>query len=193
MITSINNFGPFQADVWGTVSDWMIFLATSCTGLFIYFTLRSQTKVQNLQQELLIIEKGRYRKQFEPEFIVEGNNEWTSQNPINLITLSVRLIKNTAYNIRIVKKADGVFESYYRYIDEMKVNITEDLSYKKPVRHEDLLYSYNINIYFKDANRETYIQNIYGNIESPKITAPKYIGYDIPDQQYAIEEDFLHT
>jgi|GEM_PF-5301439 len=194
MIASINDFGPFQSDVWGTVSDWIIVLVTACTGLFIYLTLRSQTKVQSLQQELLKIEKFRYRKQFEPEFIITSHSEWTSEPQKKLIvSLSIQLTKNTAYSIRIVKKADKVFESYYKHIDEIKVNNIEFLAENKMVKDEDAYYFYNIHIYFKDANKETYVQNIHGFIESPEITAPKYIGNNPPDQEYSMEERMLHS
>jgi len=58
MIFELNNFGPFQSEVWGNVSDWLVFFATVGTGLLIWRTLNSQLKIQEfenirLKRELL--------------------------------------------------------------------------------------------------------------------------------------------
>ncbi len=59
---------PFPAEVWGTVSDWVMIVVTSLTALFLYNTLRSQKDVQKAQNKLLEIEQLRLREDFKPLF-----------------------------------------------------------------------------------------------------------------------------
>jgi hypothetical protein len=58
---------PFLAEVWGTISDWIMILVTTITAYFLYKTLQSQKDVQEAQNELLKIEQIRLREQFKPE------------------------------------------------------------------------------------------------------------------------------
>jgi hypothetical protein len=71
----INNFGPFNSDVWGTVSDWIMVLVTAITLYFLWRTLVSQQKallsqleVQKLQQQTTLIEQERFRLEVQPNF-----------------------------------------------------------------------------------------------------------------------------
>ena len=64
---NINNFGPFNSDVWGTVSDWFIGLITLGTVYFLYKTLKSQIKVQLQQQAITEIELRRYLDAIKPD------------------------------------------------------------------------------------------------------------------------------
>jgi hypothetical protein len=49
---NINDFGPFSANVWGTVSDWIMVSVTTLTALFLIKTFKSQKKVQLMQQSI---------------------------------------------------------------------------------------------------------------------------------------------
>jgi hypothetical protein len=68
---SINDFGPFQSEVWGTVSDWLMILVTIVTAYYLYQTLKSQKIVQEAQSRITIIENERYRHEHFPLFKVE--------------------------------------------------------------------------------------------------------------------------
>lgn len=57
---------PFSAEVWGTVSDWVMIIVTSITAYFLWKTLRSQKEVQDTQNRLLKIEQLRVREDFKP-------------------------------------------------------------------------------------------------------------------------------
>jgi len=61
---NINNWVPFAAEVWGTVSDWAMVAVTALTAYFLVKTFRSQQKVQILQQDITDIEKERYRVEY---------------------------------------------------------------------------------------------------------------------------------
>lgn len=62
---------PFKVEIWGTVSDWVLTVATIITLVFLYKTLKSQTVVQKSQGELLQIEIDRFVKDNKPSFKLE--------------------------------------------------------------------------------------------------------------------------
>ncbi len=65
-----NHFLPdsrkFDKEIWGSVSDWFTYLVTLIGGVFIYKTLESQMKVQGDQNEILKLEKQKYRREKRP-------------------------------------------------------------------------------------------------------------------------------
>lgn len=68
--TELFNF-PFQANVWGTASDWITVLATIVGLIFIIKTFRSQIEVQKSQIKLLQIEVDRFVDEKKPHFELE--------------------------------------------------------------------------------------------------------------------------
>ncbi|HVW97057.1 MAG TPA: hypothetical protein VHA56_13890 [Mucilaginibacter sp.] len=61
-----NSHLVFPAEVWGTVSDWVMIVVTTITAYFLYKTLRSQKDVQKAQNKLLQIEQVRLREDYKP-------------------------------------------------------------------------------------------------------------------------------
>jgi hypothetical protein len=57
---------PLLAEIWGTVSDWVMIAVTSITAYFLWKTLKSQKEVQQAQNSLLKIEQLRFREDFKP-------------------------------------------------------------------------------------------------------------------------------
>jgi len=100
----INNFGPFQADVWGTVSDWIMIGVTTGTAIFLYLTLKSQQKVQKLQQSITDIESYRFRESIKPEFDIQVKSDIISStgNSIKLKAYyTLKTKKHAAHNVII--------------------------------------------------------------------------------------------
>lgn len=56
----------FPADVYGTVSDWVMVIVTLFSAVFIYKTLDSQMTVQNEQTRLFKIEEQKYLREIKP-------------------------------------------------------------------------------------------------------------------------------
>lgn len=56
----------FNAEVWGTVSDWMVIAITVVTAVYLYRTLKSQMEVQKMQQEITQIETHIFRERIRP-------------------------------------------------------------------------------------------------------------------------------
>jgi hypothetical protein len=57
---------PLLAEIWGTISDWVMIGVTTVTAYFLYKTLQSQKDVQQAQNKLLEIEQLRVREDFKP-------------------------------------------------------------------------------------------------------------------------------
>jgi len=57
---------PFYAEVWGTVSDWMMVIVTLVTAIFLYLTLKSQNIVQIMQQKQFEMELFKHRQSIKP-------------------------------------------------------------------------------------------------------------------------------
>jgi hypothetical protein len=96
---------PFHADVWGSVSDWVMILVTAVTAYFLYNTLKSQKEVQQAQNELLTIEQIRLKEQFKPkveyyEFLDGTKERYAHKLKKGSEFLSVA-VKNISDNIAI--------------------------------------------------------------------------------------------
>lgn len=75
--TELFNY-PFQANVWGTASDWATVVATVVGLIYIIRTFRSQIEVQQSQVTLLQMETDRFVDEKKPHFEVE-NIEYTGE------------------------------------------------------------------------------------------------------------------
>jgi len=170
MLSSINNFGPFEADVWGTVSDWALVIVTALTAIFIYRTFRAQLNVTEDQSELLKIERIKLREQFRTELEISGGNTWTN---VNTVRLNIKAVNHPAYNVVIsnlpVLLTNG---NDPRTFDLIKIEKWQNVI-EKAVDHEDLHNKYNIQITYEDANGLQYSQVITGSFEFPVSSRPE--------------------
>ncbi len=104
----VNNFGPFNSDVWGSVSDWLMLGATVLTAIYLIRTFKSQEDVQRQQQTITNIEINRHRLEILPRFEVDLKNFSDADNPIeedgDMLMIHIDLIfdvvdPNIAYNV----------------------------------------------------------------------------------------------
>jgi hypothetical protein len=94
----------FTADIWGTVSDWVMISVTAITAFFLFKTLKSQKEVQQTQNEMFRIESIRFKESIKPVLKyaatitlnsgVEGKNKLTVEvtNETNTVALNIALI-----------------------------------------------------------------------------------------------------
>ncbi len=104
---NINYFGPFDASVWGTVSDWVMVSVTILTAIFLIRTFKSQKKVQIMQQSITDIENERYRIEYRPKFEIiplkiESRKE--GERVRSVIHFKLKLIENEAKNVEVIDK-----------------------------------------------------------------------------------------
>lgn len=90
---------PFISNVWGSVSDWLMILVTGVTAIFLYRTLRSQQKTQDLQADLNRLHHRQHKKNIMPYFVVFEENSENSPSYGNYTT--IKLCGANAHNVKI--------------------------------------------------------------------------------------------
>lgn len=101
------NIFQYNHEFWGPVSDWAMVVVTITTAYFIWRTLRSQTKVQMLQQQTTQIENEKFRLQVLPEIKLylsdENKNikEQVGDNTISDLKFTLVLEKNDCKDLKL--------------------------------------------------------------------------------------------
>jgi hypothetical protein len=104
---NINNWGPFDAGVWGTVSDWAMVIVTLGTAIVLVKTLRSQKEGQRLQQFITDIESERYRIEYLPKFEIAAgniNNVVIGATIRSTVHFKLKLLENEAKEVNVIGK-----------------------------------------------------------------------------------------
>lgn len=96
---------PFYAEIWGTVSDWIMVCVTALTAWFLWRTLRSQQAVQSHQSSLMQLEFQRYRDSILPtwEFNLE-REQILHDNGIEVdiaFDMAIVLKRGQAYDVTV--------------------------------------------------------------------------------------------
>lgn len=157
----------FNADVWGTVSDWMIIAVTVVTAVFLYRTFASQQEIQKMQQKLTDIEDFKFRNELLPSFEIKGDPP--IYNATDIYTKYYIFNKGkSAQNVvvRTEGKANGgdtiSKEWKEKLIDSgQKLNIHQDLDKSSGDDHFEI----RITIVFQDLAGNKYLQ--YAEIIKP--------------------------
>jgi hypothetical protein len=131
----VNNFGPFDANVWGTVSDVFIVIVTAITAVYLYRTLKSQILVQKMQQSLTDIENERYRVEYKPVFElvpvsvkeIKNDEDRTESN----ISFKLSLLKNDARDVEIVQN-NGTVEMKRISLGQKGIGINMPVQFLSP-------------------------------------------------------------
>lgn len=72
---NVNDFGPFDPNIWGHVSEWLMVIVTSLTAFYLYKTLKSQLEVQQIQNELLKLESLKLKESVKPLLKYSGSTD----------------------------------------------------------------------------------------------------------------------
>ena len=101
----INSFGPFSAEVWGTVSEWVVAIVTGGTAWLLYQTFKSQISVQRNQQRITDIEGERFRIEYKPILLIDFKSVKNTLSNVNMqsfLHLSLSITKNDCKNLNII-------------------------------------------------------------------------------------------
>jgi len=81
----------FEAQVWGTVSDWVMIAVTLATAVLLLLTLKSQKEVQRTQNELFRIESIRFKESIKPKlnFSVCAHQPKTDNKEKRILSLEI--------------------------------------------------------------------------------------------------------
>lgn len=142
---NINNFGPFQPDVWGTVSDWAMVGVTFFTLRYLIKTLRSQLEVQTIQQDLAKIENYRYKISIQPYFeleVVPPYNEYlfakftcknAKANSVNIVVTEENpdeIIENVSY--------DQIVPGLFAHVTTPSFNLEKNITLGYIITFQDI-------------------------------------------------------
>jgi hypothetical protein len=100
----------FPADVWGTVSDWVMVGVTAITASYLYRTLKSQQEVQKTQAELYKIESIRFKESIKPTLHYSGTTEMMKPGEADKRILTITVTNETdssALNITKILTEEG--------------------------------------------------------------------------------------
>lgn len=169
----------FNSEIWGTVSDWFTAIVSAITILLVYFTFRSQQKVEKLQQESYNHQLKAYRNQHRPVFLVSHKyeGELEGYNQLDIIALYNPAIdfkcrlgggqniefrggSGTRTDAYTMFKTDKAHKIYFRVHNP-----------QTGFGSEDLRYCFDIKLTYQDINGYEYENTIDGYYFSPKIGA----------------------
>ncbi len=111
--TILDRYGKFDADIWGTVSDWIMVIVTFVTAIFLYATLKSQNSVQQMQQKLFEIEMYNHRQSIKPYLTFTAYIDNIIKNGLTqsyTINLRFAFNKGEARNVQIKETAVYFFK-----------------------------------------------------------------------------------
>ena len=94
---------PFQADVWGTASEWIMIVVTGITAWFLYKTLQSQNRLYD-------IEHLRLREDYKPKLKYQVFENGNLPIDIRLQAKSVAIINNGQTSVKNVYADNPVSE-----------------------------------------------------------------------------------
>jgi len=163
----INNIGPFNAAVWGNVSDWVMVIVTAITAGFVWWTL-------DAQRAMLEIEQSRRLTEARPKFAATATSWLNTQNKM-ILRIDVYLKKNDAKQVNIdfseenttppnpliEHGADGLFPQYKVAkwtTDNAKMYVfesTDEVPTVEPEGVRSMTYTYRIGIDFYSMHKES--------------------------------------
>lgn len=153
----------FQADVWGTVSDWVMIVVTLATAYFLWQTLKSQKEVQQTQNRLLKIEQLKLREDFKPNLKynrVELGGRLSDETK-SIISIAVKNINiSPAINFNIIHEATHGGTFVIAKPIRQTLNLNDE--------HEVL------NFVINDKKEENLDRTIYFTVEYNDVAGTKY-------------------
>jgi hypothetical protein len=147
---TVNNFGPFNAEVWGTVSDWVIVILTFLTAVYLIRTFQGQKELFILQNNTNQLEHFKFKTTIRPHFHIGIENstdivsKWKTE-PFKVKLKGTITNHQGAKNITIESKTNDD-----KWILD-KSHIHEITSFE-PIHSIAFIYSYKGIISFPNGN-----------------------------------------
>jgi len=179
----------FDPLIWGTVSDWTTVFVTGLTGYLIYATLKSQIRVQNLQQDVTAFAAYSHKQSILPVFTFEKPIVTTKIERSKIIfteiicdaILANNIAKNVKYSVLPSQlQSDNNFNQ-----DEYGAYLAAGSPFQIRWQHEidilsrsDSKYSYSITfacmLYFEDIDGNKYKQECSVSVTNKQSTLVAY-------------------
>lgn len=157
---TINNFGPFNVEIWGTVSDWCIVIVTIITAYSIWRTLHEQVIISKVS-----INKD--KRDIRPEFKITYNSE---ESNFKLY------VTNATANKVLIFNTDTYGKTLDEGEPEQNIKVWHKKYNKVLIPHLILNREYSIwTIRFEDEDGREYKQEISGDNDGVFIDFPLLI------------------
>lgn len=157
---NINNFGPLNSEVWGTVSEWLMFIVTAASGFLIWQTLKSQNNLKFIEIE-------RFKRENMPVWriaTVRNLNIPDKNKAMDaLIRCVVEVSNGQAYNIKITCK----YNDFLCYS-----NFPIEIGFLNTMQNENIVFTMN-NYVYKDGTNT--VADAYFSIEYSDQYGNKYV------------------
>jgi len=172
---------PLEAEVWGTVSDWIMLLVTAITAYYLYQTLKSQ-------QELTRIEHFRHREGLKPIFTLETttvSENLSDTEKIFKLKFDIRCLENNAFNVDLSQTSyDPSYTFHINFLKKFMIkkdlNRILNVTYTSPNK-ESIFYIGRIKfvIIYSDADNNRYKQEMIFQMINTQhfktVNLPEYI------------------
>lgn len=188
----VNDFGPFQADVWGNVGDWVMIIVTIVTAYYLYQTLNSQNETMYLQKRITDIELHRHRLSIQPKFEVSFvRRDINFENGISSGNFTLKFFNTNrlARNVSIEVEAEAQllfqpqFENPYTRAEFQPKDLLVLTAFMSISGFDTPRFQYplRIELRYEDVSHNTYIQTISSIFtDSPE---EDWIFYNDPELQ----------
>lgn len=94
-------YQPFNSDVWGAVSDWVMIGVTAVTAYFLYHTLKAQQTVTKIAVSEYV---DRIRPNFQLSADKYGTKQITSDEKLVYFNAVLKVLNHDARNVRVALK-----------------------------------------------------------------------------------------
>lgn len=182
---NINDFGPFEAETWGSISDWFMVCVTAVTGFLIWRTLKSQLKMQLLQQTITEIERHRFRESIKPKFklSIKRTDLFEVHETVRIeAEFTIFAVDHVAFMVEVTIIKNGEFDfnpanSYPRLYNKITPGMNPILKGTIEKKHKEddkkYLLNFDVVIRYQDLYKNRYQQIIKCVInEGPGIILP---------------------
>jgi hypothetical protein len=172
---------PLLAEVWGTVSDWVMIAVTSVTAYFLWKTLKSQKEVQQAQNKLLEIEQLRVREDYKPvvkykyfeDNTILKNLSKPLENDEQIVSIALFYNSHRGLKVKVTFEESS---EVLQMIQMINPSNSED-DYKASVHFITKNFHVRPLSYF--INFECQYQDVAGTIYKQTVLCYKYIGADV--------------
>lgn len=166
--SDIINF-PFNAGVWGGVSDWTMVVVTIITAILLLWTLNEQRKINKSQIQINNQNSARHLREIRPYFRVTREVDTLLLAVTNAVAMDVLIFKTDSFgHEKNENEADFIFEVWTLDFHSVYVPHKEYIA-QLTVDRQFVMAK----IYFKDEEGNEYFQELLGNKYSAFTTFPK--------------------
>jgi hypothetical protein len=159
----VNNFEPFYAEVWGTVSDWLMLIVTTFTLYFLYKNLEAQKKALQTQIEVSEVEAKNHAitdKQYLRSILpIITFEQIILEQMFEQYYINFKVYQNPAFSIQIIDKQDAEYNRMPPVPSNLPIGYSFNVGVTEEQKSEHNLRKL-FTLLFSDVDGNTYTQEV---------------------------------